>query len=370
VSWQRHRRTAQLLRWLGPWADAGAVPRNVKRVDDDLEHDGGKVRCYRYEPRGQEPGGVYLVLPGMHYAGPDDPRLDRFCRVLAAAGIVVIAPFLNSFLDLVVHPSTAEDAAAALERAVALAKQRSLPPPAIFSISFGSNPALEVASSRKFANAIGGLVLFGGYHHFRSVIRFAVSGRGFQGQQSVELPFDPLNAPAVFINLLPHLDVDDGWRQPLAAAWLSTAKATWGQLEMRPRVKRLAVAERLELDLPRQARKLYRIGCGLLPGGPALVEEGLQQAGSFFDFTDPAPRLDRLVAPVMIAHGRDDDVIPWPHAVGLRDGLPPGHRHRFFLTGLYGHTGTAFPSPSDMSVEASNLFELVYTLGDVACGSF
>ena len=74
-----------LARWLGPWADATRAPAVITR---DTEVAGLRVRIYG------DGGTPYLIAPGLHYAGPDDPRMDRFCRILAAAGHHVAAPFV------------------------------------------------------------------------------------------------------------------------------------------------------------------------------------------------------------------------------------------------------------------------------------
>ena len=44
---------------------------------------------------------------------------------------------------------------------------------------------------------------------------------------------------------------------------------------------------------------------------------------------------------MVLAHGRDDDVIPYTELARLREALPPGIPVETFLTGLYGHTGRA-----------------------------
>ena len=71
--------TATLIRWLGPWASPERVP-DVRRERVAI----GDLEAYVYEPRGAA-SGAYVVVPGLHYAGPDDARMDRFCRVLGAA---------------------------------------------------------------------------------------------------------------------------------------------------------------------------------------------------------------------------------------------------------------------------------------------
>ena len=44
------------------------------------------------------------LIPGIQHQGPDDPRLDRFARVLAHAGYVVGVPALPTMIDLRMEP--------------------------------------------------------------------------------------------------------------------------------------------------------------------------------------------------------------------------------------------------------------------------
>jgi pimeloyl-ACP methyl ester carboxylesterase len=366
ASYPRHRQASQLARWLGPWADASAVPSSVNRSEEQLpalEAEAPAVRAYRYEPAQGAVTGTYVVVQGLHYAGPDDPRMDRFCRVLASAGLCVVAPFLRDYLALRVSPRAASDVAAACEHAVKLCAQRGLPRPALFSISFGSTPAIEVAASERHRDAIGALVLFGGFFDFRATIRFAISARAFDGDRPVTLPHDPLNGPAVFVNLVDHFDTP-GPKDALRRAWLEMAKCTWGQPELRPRHKRMLLAEPLCEALSAPQRELFMIGCGLAPGGAALLEVGLAGAGDFFGFTNPSASLGRVGVPVVISHGRDDDVIPYTEAEKLRAALPRDLPNRIHITGMYGHTGLELPRPGEVAGEVGTMLDALYSIID------
>jgi len=321
------------------------------------------MRCYRYEPTDVEVSGCYLVVPGLHYAGPDDPRFDRFCRVLATAGLVVVTPFLRPFLGLVISPRAVDDLEVAWRYTTALCRAGSLPRPAMFTISFGSCPALELAQREPFRNELGGLVLFGGFFDFHALARFAISRRAFDGQRELRLSHDPLNAPAVFINVLPFIDAPAP-TEPLQEAWLEMARRTWGRVEMRPRRRREPIAEALAANLPAKQRELFFIGCGLAPGGPELVEAGLANAGDYFAFANAGPRLPGLVAPVLLAHGYDDDVIPFSESKKMQAALPPGHPSRLALTGMYGHTGSALPGAGELIGELRSLRELLLAMAD------
>ena len=196
---------SKLVRALAPWASSDGSARasqpGVQRTRWVFREHPPRLEAYVYEPATRLLGS-YLVAPGLHFLGPDDPRLDRFCRMLANAGFQVVAPFLPAYLKLLVNPSAADDleivARALLERMKAGER------PTLFSISFGSGPAFEVAA--RLGDSIDAVVSFGGYAEFESAVRFCIDGVMKRGGAELRMPRDPLNAPARFLNLLPFID--------------------------------------------------------------------------------------------------------------------------------------------------------------------
>lgn len=344
--------SARLARWLGPWA-ASQVPRGITRSARAC----GATRAYVYQPPGA-PRGVYLVLPGLHFLGPDDPRLDRFCRVVAAAGHAVVAPFIRSYSRLLLDPSAFDDARAALALASSLAAELGLGAPALFSISFGSLLALDLAGQPEPPAAA---ILFGGYAEFLPTVRFAVTGRTEHAGQRHELTRDPLNSPVVYLNVLEQLELA-GDRAALAAAWLEMVHRTWGRLELKAPGARdpiaHAIAERLEPAL----RAPFLRGCGLAPDAIDWLEAGLARAPGALSFLDPTPALDRVRCPVVLVHGRDDDVIPYFESLKLAQRLPRGALRGVHVTGLYGHTGSAHASAGALLAEGRTMLGMLLDL--------
>ena len=349
---------ATLMRWLGPWA-GNATPSRVDRVTRPIE---GLGRAYLYAPRDRAPRGAYVVAPGLHYAGPDDPRLDRFCRVLAAAGILVHAPFLPDFLRLTLAPSVTDHLALAFDDLEPLTRARDLPPPAVFSISFGALPAIALAARATHRDRVGALVVFGGFADFDATVRFAVSGVAERGGEKLTLTRDPLNSPAVFINLLPHLDVP-GDRDALAAAWRTMVLRTWGRMELKQPGARDPIAHEIARDLAPDQRPLFLTGCGLGEAMIDLVNRALAAAGDGYAFFDPRPHLPFVRAPVYVLHGRDDDVIPWFEAEKIDACLAPGHPRRVHVTGMASHTGVGMVRPGEMARELYTLLATVEAIG-------
>lgn len=316
-----------------------------------------------YEPTRSRPTGGLLVVPGLHPHGPADLRLDRFCRVLASSGLLVVAPFVRPHLALTVAERAAEDVDVALALLEDVTRARGLPRPAALSISFGSLPMLTVASRSGADARLGGLIVFGGYADLHSTIRFAATGRAFDGEQPLALPHDPLNAPALFINLVQHLAID-GDRTSLIAAWHAMAVRTWGRPELRPAERRRPIAAELASALPFDQRELFHVGCGLAPGAEEHLEQALSRAGSAFAFADPRPGLASLRIPTLIAHGRDDDVIPWVEARKLAEAFSPEASVTVALSRLFGHTGATLPPARTWPDELASLRALMLALVD------
>ncbi|MGE5181120.1 MAG: hypothetical protein ACM31C_03615 [Acidobacteriota bacterium] len=328
-----------LARWLGPWADATKAPPVVsfdERVGDT------RVRVY-----GERVRGTYLIAPGLHYAGPDDPRMDRFCRVLAAAGHEVVAPFIRDYLALVPGRGAIDEFA----RVFARYRRRE---PAVFSISFGSLLAFALAAEH--GDAIERLVVFGGYADFHETMRFCLTGDVSSGRRAAR---DPLNQPVVLLNLLDHVAHDPAHRDALVAAWRRYVERTWGRPELKARDRFVAIAEELAPEVPEPVRELFLVGIGARPGAWELAAPALAK----FDASalDPAPYLARVRGRVDLVHGADDDVIPFEQSHALAAALTNADV-RVHVTGMYGHTGASMATLAALPKELATMLRVLRVL--------
>lgn len=312
---------------------------------------------YVYDAR-KRPRAIYVVAQGMHFLGPDDPRLDRFCRVLARAGFRVYAPKLRDFLALKMAETTKGDLGAALQIAIDDARALGLAKPSVMSISFGSRPAIAVAASEAFGDDIGRLILFGGFFDFDAAIRFAITGHAEHEGKRLDVARDPLNAPVVFMNLLPYLETTAD-REVVREAWREMVVRTWGKMELKAEGARDPIAHEIAARLGPSERALFLLGCTLAGGGEALLDAALTRSRADFAWTNPAADLARVRAPITIVHGRDDDVIPVFEADKLARHVPHAE---LLITGMYGHTGSALPSPKALAAELRTLGRVVRRL--------
>lgn len=334
---QQLRSAASLARWLSPGA-AQQVPGGVSRREVVLQGPMHPVRAYVYAPADRKPVGAYLLVHGVHFLGPDDARMDRLARVLAHAGVVSLAPFLNDYLRLMVTPEVLGDVEAAWQALRAQPEVASHWKPGLFSISFGSLPALRLASSSQHAEDVGGLVVFGGYAQWEQTIEYCLTGE-IGGVRKPD--HDPLNQPVVMLNLLRWLADAPKDCSQLADAIREFAHATWSRNE-RPAIKDPQrygeIAQRIGARLPLAQRTLFLKGTRVEPGGTQVCMDALRRSTEHSALLDPCPHLDGLRCPVHLVHGADDDVIPHTQLAALAAAIPPHVRTRSYLTGLYGHT--------------------------------
>lgn len=337
---------ARLVRWLGPWASEEARPK-VRRRAITLE-GASPFEAWVYTPVGERPSGSTLVVPGLHYLGPADVRLDRFNAILSSSGQVVLCPFLPEFRKARVGPDLVPDTIAAWDALAALpeAPHRR---PGIFSISFGSYPAIHTAAKRD----PGALTIFGGYESFDEAIRFSLEGDPGR-------PHDPLNRPVVFINLLEHLPDLPPNPELLAEAWLTFIRRTWGKLEMKEGGY-VELGHAMSARLPETHRPLFEMGVGIRDGGVEAIDHALVTGRETLLHLDPTPVLPDVHCPVAIVHGRDDDVIPFTQAERMHAAIEGSQLH---LTGLYAHTGASFPGPRELADELKAMMGIVGAMAD------
>ena len=323
---------SRLLRWLVPGSQR--LPPDVGRRTQSLLPDRppGVGDAQRYYPQDRPAIGSYLLLHGINPWGPRDPRFERFAAVLAHAGFLVLTPDMPQFTALMLDPAASEVAALALEHLRGLPERPRNARPAVMSISFGSLPALTLASRKATAESIAGVLTFGGYGDPLGTLRFVLGLRSDLGLAS-----DPLSLPAVAMNFVDQCESRPAEVESLKRSWRCFAEATWGRPEMRAPQLYRPVAQRLAAELAPAQRRLFLSGCGLTEDAIDLWERALTRRGPLTDL-DPRPLLSGIRSPVHLMHGVNDDVVPVEQAQVLRRALPPSALAGFHITGLYDHS--------------------------------
>ncbi len=353
-------RQLKLLKWLGPWTPPSRRPEHIEQETISIAAGSRSFDGLLYRAPGRDPIGAYLLLPGLHPNGPSDERMDRFARILADAGYLVLAPCLEDFMRQEVTQRSIDDTERAFE---ALLARPGLPrgcKPRVFSISFASLLALRLATSPRHAEKVDRLVIFGGYSRWPTALRFALTGE-IDGR--VVGDYDPLNLPVAFINLIDAIagaPSDSEAQATLKSAWVEFCRGTWQSPEMMEAEGYIPFAEEQSKALPEDLRELFLIGCRALPGGAPLCLDAIDRMDeSLLAMVDPLRDLEALRCSIHIAHGADDHVIPPAEAEALAAALPAHVERHVYLTGLYGHTASDLPSLRELFREAWTLLLMV-----------
>ena len=237
------RRTASLLvlaRWLGPWADPGFTPPvSQEERSVPLSGDRGAMRVRFYLPVGRPIGSVYFV-PGMHFLGPDHPRLGRVAGALARSGLLVAVPFVPDPMEFRFDPRSIDD----VRRGFESLWEHPLRPelrPGVMGVSFASRLAIGLAGSPDHCERIGGLLTFGGYADWRASFLFGL-------RESDGVVPDPLSRPVVFGAVAEEFD-HEGDLEAIIAAWREYCRRTWGTDEPPTPEERAEVAAQLGAGL-------------------------------------------------------------------------------------------------------------------------
>jgi len=266
--------------------------------------------------------------------------MERLLRIIANAGFVVMAPFIHSYMNLKVEPRAIRDFGAALEALRALPDVPSDRRVALFSISFGSLLALSTAGDPRYADEVGGVVVYGGYADWFETVRYCLTGRVGDTPLGTR---DPLNQPVVFMNYVDWLPTPPTDRERLMAGWRAYVEEAWGQTELKSDRAFEPVARRHGDDVHPEDLDLFLTGCGVSGDAEALWLSAHERSGSHFSFLDPRPGFANMRCDLYLCHGRDDDVIPLNQVDRIADAAPDHVEVKRFITGMYGHTGTLGP---------------------------
>ena len=266
----------------------------------------GELRGRTYTPSSLS-GRPILLVPGVHAAGIDEPRLINFAREIAATGHPVLTAELTDLTRYQITPRTTDMIEDAAEWAtqywarVMPARDRAA---AIMGISFGGG--LSIVAASRMGGRVGWVLSFGGHGDLPRTLRYLCTGILADGR--VRPPHDygvVIILLGVADRLVPAEQVEplrQGILAFLNASHLDMVDKTRAGLEFE-RAKKLAET------LPEPARTFMawvntrdvaHLGPALLPHVAAMGDDP-----ALSPVRNPAPS-----APVYLLHGADDNVIP------------------------------------------------------------
>lgn len=294
-------------------ANLGGLPSTAA----NLQADPVSTRDLRVPSRGSDlPARWYasagatrdpiLLLPGVHAAGQDEPRLMSVARDLAAVGHPVLTIELEDLKEYRLSVRSTD----AIEDATAwLAQQPELAPnerAGILGISFAGGLSIVAASRASVADRVEFVMSFGGHGDLPRTLRYLCTGILPDG--SVRPPHD-YGVAIILLNVAEQVVPPDqvqalrqGIRTFLEASQFDLADPAKAR-EIFARAR--AMAE--QMPEPAQTYMQYVNNRNVAQLGPVLQPHISALAGhpALSPARSPAPS-----APVYLLHGSEDNVIP------------------------------------------------------------
>ncbi len=308
---------------------AGDGPSRLKRTTDEPQRT--TIRYPTGNRLGQ--GDLYrpateikaalLLIPGVAETGKDDPRLVAFAATLARAGFAVLVPDLFRLRQLQVSPEDVREVADAFAWLAADPKLSPQGRAGMAAFSYAAGPVLLAARQQSIRERVRFIFVVGGYYDLPQVLTFFTTGYYRHRQQ------------------WHYLRPNDYGKWAFVAANLNHLKETKDRRLLRQMAERkqldpaLPVAD-LAAGLGQEGRALYALidnrdpqrVPALLAALPATVRSNLQS----LDLADKD--WSHLAARVILVHGLDDPMIPFPQSIALAEALPKESVRLFLVRGL------------------------------------
>ena len=268
-------------------------------------HGGLAARIYTPGRDAQAAPG-FIIFPGIHRGGVDEPRLSGFSRRFASAGVTVVSvplPDLREFRVTTRTTDQIEDATSWAASETSIGRGRKI---GLGGVSFAGGLALVAAGRPALRDRLSMVVSFGGYGDLGRVLRFLCTGILPDGTR--KQPHD-YGIAIVLLEIAPAM-VPADQVEPLRRGVLTFLEGSLHDLHDKARAQELFAEARTQAAaLPEPSRTLlsWVNDRDVARLGPAVLPHVEQLAGhaSLSPERSPAP-----TAPVFLLHGRDDNVIP------------------------------------------------------------
>lgn len=291
----------------------------------------------------------WVLLHGLTYTGRAHPSLLRYARAVAAAGAAVMIPDIPEWRDLRIVPSvtvpTIKSAVLELDARAETAPGRV----GVMGFSFGATQALVAATDPRLDGHLAGVAAWGGYCDPHHTFRFALTGEHAWDAAVYRTEPDPYGRWIMASNYLtrvPGLEAYDRLATALHDLVLEAARRGTPARNMLADPLR----ERLRSDLSGDERRLFdflappsRPTTGVRSDARRFAEALARAAVRADPLIDPRPMLADVAVRTVVAHGRDDRLIPFTEALHLSRRLPAEACRDCTITALFAHSGGTSP---------------------------
>jgi hypothetical protein len=297
--------------------------------------DGRERRGDLYVPKNIR--AAIVAIPGAVPLGNDDPRLVTFATTLARAGFVVLAPDLRGFRALRIRPSDAREIADAFAW---LAGRPELAPAGragMFAFSYAVGPAVLAALEPAIRTQVRYIVGVGGYHDLPRAMRFFTTGWFEHEAQWHNMATDDTGKMVLLYASLPYLEGEND---------SSNARSIFERMVALRMTDPAADLSPLAARLDRAGQTVYALAANTDPARfPELLAQLPAAMRADMECLNLARRdLQPLQARLILVHGKNDNLIPYPESLALAAAAPQGLADVFLINRVLGHVDLKFSS--------------------------
>ncbi len=332
-----------ITRYLREYARPGTFPVEVQETAYDRGGETVGATLYRLPGPRARPG--WVVLHGLTVVGRHHPALERFARAFAASGPAVMIPDIPEWRDLRVATSVTIPTIRAALRDLAQRGGVDHDRVGILGFSFGATQAIVAAADPALRSTVRGIAAWGGYRDLHRLFRFGITGEHELDGVDYQLTPDPYGRWIMGANYLTGIpgyeelsDVACALRE-LALETGRRRTYAWDPTydPDKQRLRALiapAHQEVYDLFAPLSGARIHD-----LPRAHAIAA-GLADAALHAEpLLEPGPALRDLQVPTLVAHGRDDRLVPFTESLRLARDIPRQVQRGLGITGLFAHSG-------------------------------
>ena len=332
-----------ISRYLREYARPGTYP--VEALETAYDRGGEAVAATLYSLPGRTVRPGWIVLHGLTVTGREHPALRRFARAFAASGAAVMIPDIPEWRDLRVATSITIPTIRAALRDIAQRGGVDHNRVGILGFSFGGTQAIVAAADPALRSFVRGIAAWGGYRDLHRLFRFGITGEHELDGVEYQLKPDPYGRWMMGGNYLTGIPGFEGYTDVAAAVRELALEAgrrrvyAWDpSYDADIRRVRATVApehqEVFDLFAPLSDKQIHD-----LPRAH-VVAQGLADAALRAEpLLEPGPALRDLQVPTLIAHGRDDRLVPFTESLRLVRDLSPQVLRGLTITALFAHSG-------------------------------
>jgi pimeloyl-ACP methyl ester carboxylesterase len=357
---------------------AYSAPANAPVLVEETTYRRGPellpARVYRpARARGRALPG-WVVLHGLTRTGREHPGLHRFATAVAASGSIVLVPDIPEWRDLRVAPAITMDTIKAAVRALQERTDVLHEHAGLLGFSFGATQALIAATDPDVAGMLHGIAAWGGYYDMPSLSVFGLTGYHELDGVRYHIQPDPYGSWVMagsYLTCVPGHERDGAVADAVHALaieagerWIYAWDPFFDASKLAARA-RLTPAQRELFDMIAPLTTVQREPTeAALTFGRELAAAAVQRD----PLLDPAPYLELATVPTLVAHGRDDRLIPFTQSLRLQRELPPHVLKYCAITGLFAHSGGTVHnlSVTTKAVEAVRFAKLLQALLNLA----